>query len=252
MIYKQTYNDTILYDTLTYWPLSSRLWCCPCSLSAPRGEMPWKHTRQPFQLPRTDKGDWTWDLGACNEALEGPPTELLTSTDFNSLSTVTKAERRNVLRISRWRGWHGVGCQPLPPSRVVPTAMAVGGLPFDPSLLLGFGEPWDQSKVGAFRFFLFWCGYSNKPPILMVYTTHLWWLGGWFIIAIPTITRVSWAGGRMPGTDAGPCGGPHVLRRSDQAEPGTWGSYQGASIGEVQGTHALVFYSGTLTVDQTI
>lgn len=25
--------------------------------------------------------------------------------------------------------------------------MAVGGLPFDPSLLLGFGEPWDQSKV---------------------------------------------------------------------------------------------------------
>ena len=24
-------------------------------------------------------------------------------------------------------------------------------------------------------------------PFLMVYTTHLWWLGGWFIIAIPTL-----------------------------------------------------------------
>ena len=30
-------------------------------------------------------------------------------------------------------------------------------------------------------------------PCLMVYTTHLWWLGGWFVIAIPTlgITMIS-------------------------------------------------------------
>ena len=26
---------------------------------------------------------------------------------------------------------------------------------------------------------------------LMVYTNHLWWLGGWFIIAIPTLSPVS-------------------------------------------------------------
>ena len=25
----------------------------------------------------------------------------------------------------------------------------------------------------------------------MVYTTHLWWLGGWFIIAIPTLQETS-------------------------------------------------------------
>jgi hypothetical protein len=67
--------------------------------------------------------------------------------------------------------------------------MAVGGLPFDPSLLLGFGEPWDQSKVGAIRFF--------------------------FSVSAEPVAR--W----LPGTDAGPCGDPHVLRRSDQAEPGT-------------------------------
>ena len=28
----------------------------------------------------------------------------------------------------------------------------------------------------------------------MVYTTHLWWLGGWFIIAIPTVVMISRTG----------------------------------------------------------
>ena len=27
-------------------------------------------------------------------------------------------------------------------------------------------------------------------PIVMVYTTHIWWLGGWFIITIPTLLWV--------------------------------------------------------------
>ena len=37
------------------------------------------------------------------------------------------------------------------------------------------------------------CRYNNvgkaiiNHPFSMVYTTHLWWLGGWFIIAIPTL-----------------------------------------------------------------
>ena len=30
----------------------------------------------------------------------------------------------------------------------------------------------------------------------MVYTTHLWWLGGWFIIAIPTLE--SWNQQKTP------------------------------------------------------
>ena len=27
-------------------------------------------------------------------------------------------------------------------------------------------------------------------PFVMVYTTHLWWLGGWCIIAIPTLLKI--------------------------------------------------------------
>ena len=29
-----------------------------------------------------------------------------------------------------------------------------------------------------------------NQPFLMVYTIHLWWLGGWFILAIPTLYYV--------------------------------------------------------------
>ena len=39
-------------------------------------------------------------------------------------------------------------------------------------------------------------GYSNNKapiihPFLMAFSTHLWWLGGWFIIAIPTLLTTS-------------------------------------------------------------
>ena len=74
---------TIIHGTLCYWPLCSRLGRCPCSLSALRGEMPWKHIRQPFQLPCTDEGDLTWDLGAWNKTLEGRQLNCVVQQPFH-------------------------------------------------------------------------------------------------------------------------------------------------------------------------
>lgn len=86
---------------------------------------------------------------------------LTTLSDVNEKTPRTQEERPKHhglqakilprVRCPSFNGWHGVGV----PTPAICSAMAVGGcfpfdtsgLPFDPSVLLGFSEPWDQTKV---------------------------------------------------------------------------------------------------------
>ena len=92
--------------------------------------------------------------------------------------------------------------------------MAVGGLPFDPSLLLGFGEPWDQSKVGAIRFFFSPCQLSRWPD-------------GCQVQMLDHVVTLMYSGDQIKRNLA-----HEVLTK--------------APVGEIQWTHATVFYPGAL------
>ena len=202
---------TIIHGTLCYWPLCSRLGRCPCSLSALRGEMPWKHIRQPFQLPCTDEGDLTWDLGAWNKTLEGRQLNCVVQQPFHIFKGRKAKSASHFTPRMAW-GWS------VPPSAIPGSSDGHGG---------GGTAVWSLPALGLRR--------AMGPKQGGSYSVFF------FSVSAEPVAR--W----LPGTDAGPCGDPHVLRRSDQAEPGTWGSYQGARWGNSMDSRNGVLPRGTYT-----
>ena len=200
---------TIIHGTLCYWPLCSRLGRCPCSLSALRGEMPWKHIRQPFQLPCTDEGDLTWDLGAWNKTLEGRQLNCVVQQPFHIFKGRKAKSASHFTPRMAW-GWS------VPPSTIPGSSDGHGGggtavwsLP-----ALGLRRAMGPKQGGSYSFFFSPCQLSRWPV-------------GCQVQMLDHVVTLMYSGDQIKRNLA-----HEVLTK--------------APVGEIQWTHATVFYPGAL------